>query len=74
MKKLPPALDELIIWARGRFSLTGEEKFWLLLFLIIVWTGLLGRYAYLKSQKPELLTRQQVEEMLAPEQLKKQRR
>lgn len=67
MKKLPPVLDELLIWARGRLAMTHEEKFWLLLFLIIVWTGLLGRWLYLKSQKPELLTPQQVEKMLTPE-------
>lgn len=64
MKKLPPILEELFIWVRGRFSLTGEEKFWLLLFLIIVWTGLLGRYAYLKGRKPGSLTPQQVEQLL----------
>jgi len=66
MKKLPPILDELFIWIRGRFTLTNEEKLWLLLFLVILWTGLLGRTFYLKSQQPELLTTQQVEELLSP--------
>lgn len=66
MKKLPPMLDELWIWLRGRFSLTSEEKFWLLLFLIIVWTGLLGRYFYLKDQTADLLTPQQVKELCEP--------
>lgn len=63
MKK-PVLLDELQIWLRGRFTLTGEEKVWLLLILIIIWVGLTGRYFYLKNQKPEILTPQQVEELL----------
>lgn len=67
MKKLPPILEELLIWVRGRFSLTGEEKVWLLVFLVIVWTGLLGRYFYLKGQKPEPLTPQQMEQLLSPQ-------
>jgi len=66
MKKLPLILDELFIWIRGRFTLTNEEKLWLLIFLVILWTGLLGRYAYLKSQQPELLSSQQVEKLLSP--------
>lgn len=53
-------LDELLIWLRGRFTLTGEEKFWLLLVLIIVWTGLIARYVYLTNQKPEVLSPQEV--------------
>ncbi|MBC8205987.1 MAG: hypothetical protein ISR85_00120 [Kiritimatiellales bacterium] len=66
MKKIPAILEELLIWIRGRFSLTGEEKLWLLIFLIICWTGLLGRYVYLKNQQPELLTPQQMEHLLNP--------
>jgi len=66
MKKKPILLEELLIWLRGRLTLTGEEKVWLLLVLIIVWTGLLGRYLYLKNQQPEPLTPQQVEELLRP--------
>ena len=55
MKKKPVILEELIIWLRGRFTLTSEEKVWFLLILIIIWTGLLGRYLYLKNQTPESL-------------------
>lgn len=66
MKKLPFILEELRIWMRGRFTLTDEEKLWLLLFLVILWTGLLGRYFYLKSQTAEPLSQQQVEELLSP--------
>lgn len=66
MKKKPVLLDELFIWLRGRLTLTGEEKVWLLLVLIIIWTGLLGRYLYLKNQQPEPLAPQQVEELLRP--------
>lgn len=47
MKKKPLILEELQIWLEGRFTLTEEEKLWLLLVLIICWTGLLGRYFYL---------------------------
>jgi hypothetical protein len=65
MKKRPPIIAELFIWIRGRFTLTNEEKLWLLLLLIILWTGLLGRYFYLKSQTPDLLSSQQVEELLS---------
>jgi hypothetical protein len=64
MKKLRLIMDELVIWTRGRFSLTGEEKFWLLVVLIIVLTGLLGRYAYLQNQPADPLTPQQVETFL----------
>lgn len=60
MKK-PALLEELLIWIRGRFALTGEEKVWLLLVLIIVWTGLLGRYFYLKNQSPQVVT---IEELM----------
>jgi len=63
MKK-PVLLEELLIWLRGRFTLTGEEKVWLLLILMICWVGLIARYTYLKNQKPETLTPQQVEELL----------
>jgi hypothetical protein len=53
MKKRPLILEELIIWLRGRFTLTDEEKTWMLLILIICWVGLAGRYFYLKNQMPE---------------------
>ncbi|MBI9019973.1 MAG: hypothetical protein JEZ10_01790 [Verrucomicrobia bacterium] len=66
MKKRPVILEELWIWLRGRFTLTGEEKVWLLLILIICWTGLVGRYFYLKNQQPKPLTPQQIEELLRP--------
>jgi hypothetical protein len=36
MKKKPPFLEELMIWLRGRFTLTDEEKVWMLLILIIL--------------------------------------
>jgi len=55
MKK-PVLLDELLIWVRGRFTLTGEEKIWLLLILFICWTGLLARHIHLKNQKPEIVS------------------
>lgn len=67
MKKWPPILEELLIWVRGRFSLTDEEKTWLLLFLVICWTGLLGRYFYLRNQTSEPLNAQQVQQLLAPQ-------
>jgi len=51
MKKKPLILEELIIWLRGRFTLTDEEKTWILLILVICWFGLAGRYFYLKNQK-----------------------
>ena len=66
MKQLSPIFEELRIWIRGRFTLTNEEKLWLLIFLIICWTGLLGRYFYLKSQTPEPLSAQQMQELLSP--------
>lgn len=66
MKKLKLIAQELFIWARGRFSLTGEEKFWLLIVLIILWTGLLGRYLYLKNQNADLLTDRQIEHIFSP--------
>ncbi len=53
MKKSPLILEELMIWLRGRFTLTEEEKTWILLLLITCWIGLVGRYVYLKHQKPE---------------------
>ena len=65
MKKRPLLLEELFIWIRGRFTLTHEEKLWMLIFLIIVWTGLLGRYFYLESQSAEPLSAQQVQELLS---------
>ena len=49
-------LEELLIWLRGRFALTGEEKTWLLLVLFIAWVGLLGRYVHLKNQSPEIVS------------------
>lgn len=49
MKKKSLILEELIIWLRGRFSLTHEEKVWILLVLCIAWTGLAARYFYLRK-------------------------
>jgi hypothetical protein len=66
MKKRLAVFDELFIWTRGRFTLTDEEKLWLLLLLIILWTGLLGRYFYLKGQTEEPLSTQQVQELSIP--------
>ena len=63
MKK-PVLLDELLIWLRGRFTLTNEEKVWLLLVLIICWVGLTGRYFYLKNQRPEPLSPQEVQAIM----------
>ncbi len=56
MKKKPVILEELLIWLRGRFSLTEEEKIWLLLVLFIVWVGLIGKYFHLKNQFPEIVS------------------
>ena len=50
MKKKPLILEELIIWLRGRFTMTDEEKTWMLLILVICWVGLVSRYFYLKNQ------------------------
>lgn len=66
MKKRSLILEELLIWLRGRFTLTDEEKFWILLILVICWAGLVSRYFYLKNQRPEPLTPQQIEEVLRP--------
>jgi len=52
MKKKPLILDELLIWLNGRFTLTDEEKTWILLILVTCWIGLAGRYFYLKNQSP----------------------
>ena len=60
MKK-PILIDELLVWLRGRFTLTNEERFWLLLILIIFWVGLTGRYFHLKNQTPEIVS---IEELL----------
>ncbi len=56
MKKKPVILEELLIWLRGRFTLTSEEKVWLLLVLFICWAGVTARYFHLKNQKPELIS------------------
>jgi len=52
MKKKPLILEELIIWLRGRFTMTDEEKTCMLLILVICWVGLVSRYFYLKNQAP----------------------
>ena len=52
MKKRPLFIEELMIWLRGRFTLTNEEKVWLLLILMICWAGLVSRYFYLQHQSP----------------------
>jgi len=64
-------LEELYLWLKGRFSMTNEEKVWLLLLFIIIWVGLIGRYAYLKNQSSETLSPQQVEELLQTNQQSK---
>ncbi|MFA7256382.1 MAG: hypothetical protein WC047_02260 [Kiritimatiellales bacterium] len=61
MKKRPVFIEELMIWLRGRFSLTGEEKVWMLLILVICWVGLVSRYFYVKHQ-----TAQQIRELQRP--------
>lgn len=66
MKKIPLILEELLIWLRGRFTLTGEEKTWVLLILVICWAGLVSRYFYLKNQKPEPQPAQQIKEGISP--------
>ena len=63
MKK-PLILEELLIWLRGRFSLNGEEKLWLLMILIIVWAGLVGRTIHIKNSTPEMLSPQEVSELM----------
>jgi hypothetical protein len=67
MKKRPAFFDELLIWFRGRFSLTEEEKLWLLILLVICWTGLLGRWIFLQHQTPEPLSREEVRQLTASE-------
>jgi hypothetical protein len=62
MKKRPLILEELIIWLRGRFTLTDEEKTWMLMILVICWVGLAGRYFYIKSRPSP----QQIEEVRSP--------
>lgn len=52
MKKKLLFTEELTVWLRGRFALTGEEKIWMLLILIICWAGLVSRYFYIKHQPP----------------------
>lgn len=59
MKNKPQIFEELMIWLRGRFSLTGEEKVWLLLILVICWAGLVSRYFYQKHQ-----TAQQIDALI----------
>jgi hypothetical protein len=66
MKNKPLILEELLIWLRGRFTLTGEEKIWILLVLVICWAALAGRYFYLRNQKTEPLPPQKIEEVLRP--------
>jgi len=62
MKKRPLILEELMIWLRGRFTLTGEEKIWLLFVLVICWVGLTGRYFYLKNQSPSAVPTEKIGE------------
>ena len=50
MKKTSVIIEELFIWFRGRFTLTAEEKRWVLLILFICFTGLTARYFYLKNK------------------------
>lgn len=62
MKKRSRILDELLIWLNGRFTLTSEEKTWILTILVICWVGLAGRYFYIKN----LPAPQQIEEVRNP--------
>jgi hypothetical protein len=62
MKKRPRILDELLIWLNGRFTLTDEEKTWILTILVICWVGLAGRYFYINNLPPP----QQIEEVCSP--------
>lgn len=62
MKKRSRILDELLIWLNGRFTLTNEEKTWILMVLVICWVGLAGRYFYIKN----LPSPQQIEEAHNP--------
>ncbi|MCC7299497.1 MAG: hypothetical protein IT583_00255 [Verrucomicrobia bacterium] len=66
MKKKPLIFEELILWLRGRFTLTDEEKTWILLILILCWVGLVARYVYLKNQTPETAISTQQKEVLRP--------
>lgn len=66
-KKTPRIFSELVIWARGRLSMTSEEKVWLLILLFIIWTGITARYVYLNAQPaPQPLTQEQVKQLLTP--------
>ncbi len=58
--------NELTLWVRGRFSITNEEKGWILLILLIVFVGLIGRHAYLKKQTSHPLTPPQLQDLLQP--------
>lgn len=62
MKKKPLFIEELMIWLRGRFTLTEEEKTWMLLILVICWAGLAVRYFYLRNLPPP----QPIEEVRSP--------
>ena len=66
MKKRSRILDELLIWLNGRFTLTNEEKTWILMILVTCWVGLAGRYFFLKNQRPEAVTPTQQKEVLRP--------
>lgn len=55
MKKPSPAVDEIKLWLKGRFALTADEKFSLLLIFAIFWIGLVCRCFFLRGQKPERL-------------------
>jgi hypothetical protein len=66
MKKRPVLIDELIIWLRGRFSLTDEEKLWLLVLLVICWAGLLGRTLSTRSQSSEPLSATEIKQRVTP--------
>lgn len=59
-------LEELKIWLKGRFTLTSEEKFWLLLVLFICWVGLTARYIHDENKSTAPLSAQKVEDLLSP--------
>lgn len=66
MKKKPLLIEEAIIWLRGRFTLTDEEKVWVLFILIICWAGLVSRYIYFRNQPVEQFSIEQIQNTVRP--------
>ncbi len=59
-------IEEIIIWFRSRFTLTGEEKNWILLILLILWVGLVARYFHQKDRRPHAPPPAREEKLLPP--------